>query len=421
MPLASDDEVKVQNYKYVIIGGGIAGGRASDGIRKLDPDGSIAIITAEQHYPYERPPLSKGYLIGREGLDLVYLKEETHYSENSIEVIRGIRVTGADRTSHSVTLADGRQLGYDKLLLATGARAWRLPLPGHDLPGVYTLRTIEDVDQIRAAAASAQQALVLGGGFIGCEAASSLAQLGLKVTMVFRGSRLLERVVPAELSAHLRTQYLGNGVRIIAENKPNRLEGVGTVERVILESGESLEVDLVVMGVGVRLNTELAQAAGLEMAERGAIVVDEYLRTSDTDIYAAGDIAAWPDSTFDRQLRVEHWDVARRQGLRAGRNMAGEEKPYTALPYFYSDLFDLSFEAWGDLSAWDDTILRGSLDSGSFAYYYFNQGAMVGVLAVNRPEEERKPMQALVKARPSVEKVGPRLTDETIVLAELTE
>ena len=411
----------MQNYKFVIIGGGIAGGRASDGIRKLDPDGSIAIVTAEKHYPYERPPLSKGYLIGREGLDHVCLKEETYYSENSIDVIRGIRVTGVDRSTHSVTLADGRQLSYEKLLLATGSHAWRLPLPGHDLPGVCTLRTIEDADQIRAAATSAQGALVLGGSFIGCEVASSLAQLGLKVTMVFRGAQLLERVAPVELGAHLRAQYLGNGVRILDGNKPERLEGTGSVERAILEGGESLEVDLVVMGVGVRLNTELAQAADLKMAERGAIVVDEYLRTSDTDIYAAGDIAAWPDSTFDRQLRVEHWDVARRQGLRAGRNMAGEEKPYTALPYFYSDLFDLSFEAWGDLSAWDDTILRGSLDSGSFAYYYFSQGAMVGVLAMNRPDDERKPMQALVKARPSVEEVGPRLTDETIVLAELTE
>jgi len=406
----------VQPYKYVIIGGGLAGQRAGDGIRQVDAEGTVALVTAEHHMPYERPPLSKGYLTGQKGLDRVYLKEDDYYDQNNIEVITGVRATKVDPAARSVTLDDGRVLKYERLLLATGGRAWRLPIPGNDLPGVFTLRTIEDSDGIRQAAESGKQALVLGGSFIGSEVASSLAQLGLGVTMVFPEGRLLELIVPEELSALLHAKYGANSIRILSGTKPERLEGDERVRQAVLDSGETLAVDLVVMGVGIRLNRGLARDAGLELGERDAVIVDETLRTSDTNIYAAGDIAAWPDPTFGKRLRVEHWDVARRQGLRAGRNMAGEEKPYTSLPYFFSDLFDFSFEVWGDLTTWDRTVTRGTLESGSFALYYFDQGKMVGVLAVGRPDEERKPMQELVKTRPAYEDVAARLRDEGVDL-----
>jgi NADPH-dependent 2,4-dienoyl-CoA reductase/sulfur reductase-like enzyme len=199
----------------------------------------------------------------------------------------------------------------------------------------------------------------------------------------------------------------------LSESLPQSLHGDRAVASVKLNSGQQLGTDLVVMGVGIELNTELAKKAGLEMWERDAIVVDEMLRTSDPDIYAAGDIAAWPDPTFGRRLRVEHWDVAWNQGMRAGRNMAGEPKPYQVLPYFFSDLFDLSFEVWGNLASWDQTVQRGTLESGSYAFYYFDQGHMVGVLATNRPDAERDPMQSLVKARPTYQDVQARLEDET--------
>jgi 3-phenylpropionate/trans-cinnamate dioxygenase ferredoxin reductase subunit len=411
----------MKSYKYVIIGGGLAGQRAGEGIRKVDAEGTIALVTSERHMPYQRPPLSKDYLIGKEGLDHVYLKEDIYYAQNNIEVISGVRATEVDPTARSVTLDDGRVLGYEKLLLATGGHAWRLPIPGNDRPGVFTLRTIEDTDGIREAAGSGKRALVLGGSFIGSEVAASLAQLGLSVTVVFPEARLLERIMPDELSAFLHAKYEANGVHIFTGTKPERLEGNGKVERVKLDNGETLKVDLVVMGVGIRLNTELARDAGLELGDKGAVIVDEYLRTSVPNIYAAGDIAAWPDPTFGKRLQVEHWNVARGQGLRAGRNMAGEEKPYRTLPYFFSDLFDLGFEVWGDLTAWDQTVLRGTLEGGSFALYYFDQGKMVGVLAASRPDEERKPMQALVKARPAYEDVANRLRDERVDLGTLAE
>ena len=301
----------MQSYKYVIVGGGLTGGRACQGIRRVDKEGSVALIAAEEHLPYERPALSKGYLTGKEGLDHVTVKEKDYYAQNQIDLLQGVRVTQIDRAAHNVTLDDGRTLGYEKLLLATGGHAWRLPIPGSDLSGVYTLRTIEDSDAIRRAAAGGKRALVLGGSFIGSEVAASLAQLGAQVTMVFPEARLLERVVPEELSSHLLDLYAAHGVHILSRTKPQRLEGNTSVGRAVLDNAETLDVDLVVMGVGIRLNTALAQEAGLEMGERGAVVVDETLRTSDPDIYAAGDIAAWPDPTYGKRLRVDELEDLR--------------------------------------------------------------------------------------------------------------
>lgn len=407
------------NYQYVIVGGGLAGGMACEGIRKLDSSGSIALVAREAHRPYERPPLSKGYLLGRQGLDKVYLHDEAYYAQARIDLLTGQSATRVDRAGHLVVLADGRELHYDKLLLATGGYASRLPIPGADLPGVLLLRTIENSDAIHAAAGSGKRALVIGGSFIGCEVAASLALLGTKVSMVFPEARLLERAVPAELSAYLYDKYTANGVQILPGVTPERIEGAGRAESVRLSNGQVLAVDLVVMGVGIKLDTELARTAGLALDDRGAILVDEFLASSDPDIYAAGDIASWPDHTFGKRLRVEHWDVANNQGLRAGRNMAGEGKAYRTLPNFFSDLFDLSFDAWGDLTSWEKTVLRGSLEKGSFAFYYFRQNTLVGVLAVGRPKEEQKTMPALVKARLTYDVLAGPLANESVDLNTL--
>ena len=417
-------------YKYIIVGGGLAGQRAAKGVRKVDAEGSTALITREPHVPYERPPLSKGYLIGEEGLDHVFPEDESWYGEMNIDLKRGAVVVGVDAEAHVVSLDDGQALSYEKLLLATGGHAWRLPLPGADLENVFTLRTIEDSDAIRSAARHAKKALVMGGSFIGSEVAASLTQMGVDVTMVFPESRLLRRIVPQPFSALLHETFAGEGVRILSGTKPERLEGNGGVERVVLDSGDSLDVGMVVMGVGIRLNTELAEEAGLAMTERGAVIVDEYLRTSDPDIYAAGDIAAWPDRTFGR-LRVEHWDVARRQGLRAGRNMAGrnmagrnmagEQKPYTSLPYFFSDMFNLSFEVWGNLNAWDETVLRGELGGPQFMLFYFDEGALVGVLTVGRVGDARSVIPKLVEARLAYGEAAEKLGDEGVELSSLVK
>jgi 3-phenylpropionate/trans-cinnamate dioxygenase ferredoxin reductase subunit len=417
----------MNEYTTIIVGGGLAGQRAAQGIRKVDTGSSAALVTAEPHVPYERPPLSKGYLTGKEGLDAAYLQDDAWYDENGIELMRDLRVTEVDAEAHTIALDDGQELAYEKLLLATGGHARRLSIPGADLDHVFTLRTIEDSDAIRAAAESAERALVLGGSFIGSEVAASLTQIGLDVTMVFPEPRLLERIAPEPFSDFLHDKFAGEGVHLLSGTKPERLEGDGAVARAVLSSGETLPFDMVVMGVGIRLNTELAEGAGLELTERREVVVDEYLRTSDADIYAAGDIAAWPDPTFGKRLRVEHWDVARRQGLRAGRNMAGEQEPYISLPYFFSDMFDLSFEVWGNLMSWDQTVLRGEIGSPSFKLFYFGQGQgdgrrrLVGVLTVGRLGDVRKVIPRLVKARLAYGDVAEVLHDEDVALSTLIE
>lgn len=406
-------------YRYVIIGGGQAGGSAAQAIRKVDPEGSLVLITQEPHRPYQRPPLSKGYLQGEKGLKGVYLKDEAYYREQGIELRTGTRALALDRATGTVRLDDGQALSYERLLLATGGRAWRLPLPGNELDNVFTLRTIEDSQQIHDAGGEGRRALILGGSFIGSEVTMSLVQLGTQVTMAFPESRLMERIAAPEFSDMLQSMYRKHGVRILAGTTAERLEGDGRVARAVLDNRETLNVDLVVMGVGIRLNTGLAQEAGLAIDENKAVLVDEYLRTSDPSIYAAGDIAAWPDPVFGRRLRVEHWDVAYHQGLRAGRNMAGDEEPYAVLPYFFSDLFDLALEVWGNLDSWDQTVLRGSLEQGSYAFYYFDGGRLTGVLAAGRPDEERGPMQSLVKQRVHYDRVAGKLKDQGTDLESL--
>jgi 3-phenylpropionate/trans-cinnamate dioxygenase ferredoxin reductase component len=419
MPEGNANMRNSKPYKYVIVGGGLAGGSAAGAIRQVDATGPVIVVTQEPWKPYQRPPLSKAYLQGMAGREKVFFRDAEFYRQSDIQVLTGIRATAVEPDGHIVSLEDGRLLKYEKLLLATGGRAWRLPIPGNELRRVFTLRTIEDSEAIRAAAGPGKRALVLGGSFIGSEVAASLAELGTEVTLAFPEPRLLEAVVPAELSETLNALYGKHGVSILSGTVAESLEGDEVVSRARLDNGETLEIDLVVMGVGIRLNTELARDAGLEMDEDGAIVVDALLRTSAPDIYAAGDIAAWPDPIYGR-LRVEHWDVAKNQGQRAGRNMAGEEEPYTTLPYFFSDIFDLSFEVWGNLGSWERTVLRGDVDEGSFAFYYFDaEERLTGVLASDRPDEERKPMQALVRQRPTYDQVGEELRSEGTDLRDL--
>jgi NADPH-dependent 2,4-dienoyl-CoA reductase/sulfur reductase-like enzyme len=410
----------MKTYTYIIVGGGLAGGKAVEGIRALKEGGRIALVTQEPRRPYVRPPLSKGYLLGKRDEASVYVAESDYYDKHNVDLMTGVRATALHPDEHTLELDNGESLGYESLLLATGGRARRLPLPGSDLAGVFTLRTLDDSTKIRQAQGPNSHALILGGSFIGSEVAAGLSMMGSDVTMVFPESRLLERVVPEAMSAFIQQIYAEHNVRILAGITPERFIGDTQVRRAELSNGAVLDIDMAVMGVGIDLNTELAAEAGLELRDGDqALLVDEQLQTSVPDIYAAGDIAAWSDVNFDKRLRVEHWDVARAQGLQAGRNMAGAGETYDVIPYFFSDLFDLSFEVWGDLSDWDDTVLRGDLAARSAAFYYFHDGKLVGVLAMGRPDEEREPMQALVKAQPDYDAVAQDLADASKSLTDL--
>ena len=410
----------MERFRYLIIGGGMAGGRAVEGIRQVDAEGSIALAAGEPHRPYERPPLSKVYLRGEAGLDKVYLKDADFYQQQRVRLLEGVRAEQLDPGRRQVTLSSGETLEYEKLLLAMGGRARRLSIPGSDLRNVFTLRTIGDSDGIRAASKPGRGALVMGGSFIGAEVAASLSQMEAKVTLVFPDDRLFTRVMPEEISRFFQEQFRAHGVRLLPGVTAKSLEGDGAVQSAQLDDGETLETGLVVMGVGIDLNTELASKAGLETQEKDhAVIVDEMLRSSDPNIYAAGDIAAWPDPTFQKRLRVEHWDVARRQGLQAGRNMAGAGEAYAALPNFFSDIFDLSFDVWGDLSGWDQTVLRGVPESRKFALFYFNDGRLTAALAMGLPKDEQKSIQNLIKSRAAYAEIGDGLEDTQQPLPDL--
>jgi len=409
----------MKEYKYLIIGGGMAGGKACEGIRDVDDTGSIGLITMEDHPPYQKPPLSKGYLLGKQELENVYLNQVENYQELGVDLVLGKKATQLNIDEHQIILDDSGVIKYEKLLLATGASALKLPIWGAELENVFTLRSIEDSQNIRKAAGENTRALVMGGSFIGSEVAASISQLGTQVVQIFPESRLLEFIAPPELSQHLERKFEDNNVRILPGTISEGLEGETSVQRAILNNGEKLDIDFVVMGVGIRLNTDLATEAGLEAAADGSLIVNSQLQTSHPDIYAAGDIVSWPDPHGKERQHVEHWDVARRQGRLAGKNIAGEEIQYTALPYFFSDLYDFSFEVWGEIANWDSTVQRGKIEDGSFAYYYFQNNRLRGVLAVGRPDAERDAMKTLPQQRPTYHDTADKLKDESFDINQL--
>jgi len=410
----------MKDFKYIVVGGGMAGGKALEAIRKKDDRESIALIAKEAHRPYERPPLSKKLLRGEAKVESVFLQDLEFYQDQRIELILGVSVEQINPKEHSLVLGDGRTLGYSKLLLATGGKAILLEMPGSDLDNVYTLRELEDSLAIRGTVEKGSNVVVMGGSFIGCEAAASLSQIGGDVTQIFPENHLLEKVLPVEASGLLEKIFDDRGIKRMSGTVAEEIQGAGKVEQVILDDGRPIQADVVVMGVGIKLNTALAGNAGLNLRGNDqAVVVNRYLQTSDKDIYAAGDIAAWPSERYDSLLRVEHWDVARRQGKIAGQNMVQRGKIYDALPYFFSDIFDLSFEVWGDLSDWERTVLRGTYSDMSFAISYFAKDRLVGILAAGRPEGERGPIQDLVTKGPSYDQVADDFADENRDLAQL--
>ncbi|NLT73165.1 MAG: FAD-dependent oxidoreductase [Chloroflexi bacterium] len=411
----------MSDFKYLIVGGGLAAARACEGIREVDSDGSIGLVAAEPHLPYHRPPLSKAYLRGTRRRSRLYVHPEAYYGERNIMAYLGVEAQRITRRSRRVLLSTGESLGYEELLLATGGRAWRLPLTGADLEGVVTLRTIDDSDAIRASVEDARNVVVIGGSFIGVEVAASLAQMGASVSLCFLEEYPLQAVIPPDLGQHVRSRLEQHGVRVISGVRPERIEGETRAESVRLEDGRIVDADLVVMGVGIRLNTQIARDAELDLSDMSGVVVDEHLRTSDPHIYAAGDIAAWPDPHTGQRTRVEHWDVAYHQGHCAGRNMAGAAEPYHRLPVFFSDIFDLSLQAWGSLARPESIVRRGSLAANAIVFWYVREGHICGALAMGQPEGELASIEQIVARGLPVEGAAATLMDAQADLAGLLE
>jgi 3-phenylpropionate/trans-cinnamate dioxygenase ferredoxin reductase subunit len=373
----------MEHLPYVIIGGGLAGNAAAEAIRRRDKTGRVMVICAEPHLPYDRVPLSKDYLLGKIERQQVFLKNPRFYEHNSIEVLLHNPATALDVAQQYVTLTSGQQLGFDKLLLATGGRPRRLSITGAELEGIHYLRNLEDTEAIQGGLQGARRAVVIGGGFIGCELAAGFAQLGLETTVVELTPALLSLVVDVETSAFVTAYLQQQGVTILTDTAATQFMGVqGRVRAVATNTGKAIAADLVAVGVGIALNTELAAAAGLTVDN--GIVVNEYLQAT-ASIFAAGDIARYYSPPLGRHLRVEHYDVALQHGRLAGANMTGEPRAYMELPYFFSFMGALQINVMGDMSRREQCVRRGELrlDPG-FVQFYFADGLLQAALSINR-------------------------------------
>lgn len=370
-----------QVYDYVIVGGGLAGASAVEGIRERDAVGSILLVGEENHLPYDRPPLSKKLWLGKQKVGDTFLHDRAFYDQHAVTLALGAKAVRLDPAAKTLTTADGKACGYGKLLLATGCKARMLTIPGGDLEGVCYFRGLDDYLRTRSIAAEGKSAVVVGGGFIGSELAAALNINKLNVTMIFPGELLCDRVLPDYLGRAVQRRYQEKGVTILASDRPVSFSKNGSKFITRTGKGEVIESDIVIVGVGVTPEMELARSGGLEVGN--GIVVDEYLEASQPDIYAAGDNAFFPYRVLGQPMRIEHWDQALTQGKWAGRNMAGAREPYTYQPYFFSDLFEFGYEATGEVDARLETFADWQKENDTGVIYYLREGKVRGVMMCN--------------------------------------
>lgn len=400
----------------LIVGGGQASGETAAELRKQGFGGRVIIVGEEPFLPYKRPPLSKAYLAGACGEEQLYMMQAANLEKVGIEYRGGVPVERIDRAAKQLVLANGETLAYDKLVLATGGRARPMPVPGADRPNVFLLRTIADVQQIRARCAPGKRVTIVGGGFIGLEAAAVLVKKELKVTVLEGLPRVLARVTCPEVSTFFERMHREAGVDLRTGVSVTGFEGDPEVTRVNLNDGSAIDTDFVVVGIGLIPNTELATAAGL--AVDNGIVVDEYARTSDPDIYAAGDCTNHPSSFLGRRVRLESVQNAMEQGRAVARNIMGKNEPYRMVPWFWSDQYDLKLQMVGISTGYDRIVLRGDpATQRNFAVFYLDKdGRMIAADAVTRPQDFMF-AKKLVAAGAVID--AAQLADDTVALKTL--
>lgn len=399
---------------FVIIGANLAGGRAAQALRKEGFDGRLVLIGAEPDPPYERPPLSKEYLRGELPREKIFIGKPESYQEQEIELRLGVAATRIDPQERAVELADGEHISYDKLLLASGGRERRLSVPGSDLDSIYYLRTVADSERIAQELRPGRRLVVIGAGFIGAEVAASARTKGLEVSVLEMAPVPLGRALGEELGRVYGEIHRDRGVDLRTGEAIERFEGGKRVERVVGASGASIDCDFVVVGVGIAPATELADAAGL--AVENGVVVDEYCETSMPGIFAAGDVASFYHPVLDTRMRVEHWSNAQNQGVAAAKSMLGIREPYSEIPWFWSDQYDLNMQYIGHATRWDEIVLRGDVAGRSFTAFYLESGRLRAALAVNRHRDIR-PCRELIRRGAPIE--SDKLKDEEIELKSL--
>jgi 3-phenylpropionate/trans-cinnamate dioxygenase ferredoxin reductase subunit len=400
---------------HVIVGAGLAGAKAAEALREEGFDGRIVLIGDEAEQPYERPPLSKDYLRGESPRESARVHPDGFYVSNEIELRTGTAVERLDLDRRMVVLADGEEVGYDRLLLATGAEPRRLAVPGSELDGIHYLRELRDADEIAARLERGGRVVLIGAGWIGAEVAASARQKGLEVTIVERDELPLERVLGRELGRIYADVHRDQGVELLGGAALDRFEGAAAVERVRLADGRALDSDFVVVGVGVEPRTGLAREAGI--AVDNGIAVSERLETSVEGVFAVGDVANAHNPFYGRRLRVEHWANALNQPLVAARAMLGKPASYERLPYFFSDQYDVGMEYSGYATQWDEVVFRGDPDGREFIAFWLDGGRVVAGMNVN-VWEMTDPIQALIRSRRPVG--AEQLRDPDVPLEMLT-
>ena len=368
----------------VIIGAGHAAGQAAASLRQAKYEGDITVIGDEAHIPYQRPPLSKAYLKGDQNADKVYLRAKSFYAERDIAMKLNTSATGIDTQSKTVALSTGETLDYDHLLISTGSRPRQLSIEGSDLSGIHYLRTMDDVDGLREGMKPDANLVIVGGGYIGLEVAAVGRELGLNVHVLEMEERILQRVTTPEMSAYYHQLHEGRGVNIHTSTTVTGFAGDSKVEEVIC-GDQRFPADIVIVGIGIIPNTELAEAAGIH-CDNG-IVVDDHCRTSDPHVYAAGDCTNHPNPLLDRRLRLESVPNAMDQARVSTANMLGDDKTYAAIPWFWSDQYELKLQMVGFSADGDTQVLRGDMTSNAFAVFYLKDGKVVAADAVNSPKE----------------------------------
>jgi 3-phenylpropionate/trans-cinnamate dioxygenase ferredoxin reductase subunit len=362
----------------VIIGAGVAGGNAAATLREEGFPGPVVLISREPGVPFGRPPLSKTYLRSEEDLEAWYVRPPGWYADHDVELRAGASVVAIDPDAHAVTLDSGEQVAYQQALIATGGRNRRLSVPGAGLPGIHYLRTVAECDSIKREAVPGRRAAVVGMGFIGCEVAASLTQLGVQVTAVFPGRTPLGRVLGDEAGTLISAIHQANGVELLPEDQVTAFEGAERLEAVVTASGHRVECDFAVAGVGIQ-----PEIPAVSVAQENGILADERCRTSAPDVYVAGDVANQLHPLFGR-VRVEHFNNAEKQGAAAARSMLGSADPYNYLHSFWSDQYEHKIEYVGHATKWDEFVVRGSVAEGKLIGFYVVAGVVQAAVGLDR-------------------------------------
>lgn len=403
--------------KYLILGGGMAGGYAASELIKQQIDGEeICMVSMDKYPPYQRPPLSKGYLAGEEEIEDILIKPDSFYEDNGIDLRLQTRITDVDLEGRTVSSASDVQIEYETLIIATGSWVRYLDVPGSDLDGILYLRDVEMSDAIRQAAQEADRAAVVGGGFIGTEVAAYLAEADVRTSLIYRGKHLVDTIFTPQMSGAYERAFDRHGVELIPGAEAAGFEGEDRVTGVKLSSGQTVPADMVVAGVGAKQEVGLFSETPIEA--EGHIQVDEFLQTDVMDVYACGDVAHIYDPYFDTHRHIEHEDHARRSGKHVARSALGEQEPYEYLPYFWSEVFGFSWEFWGDTAGADRVIHReAQRDEDMVVLWLKSRRLLAAWVPYSMPKEEKETLQEWIKSGQEVD--VDRLADETTPIANI--